>query len=68
MVYEKNISALFWYQHLNKFGKSQEKTGQAPFEDEFYRYEIWDYAFKGTSHDSIFKFSLFSTLADVFAV
>ena len=24
--------------------------------------------FKGTSHDSIFQFSLFSTLADIFAV
>ena len=25
-------------------------------------------AIKGTSHDSIFQFSLFSTLADIFAV
>ena len=24
--------------------------------------------FKGTSHDSVFQFSLFSTLADIFAV
>ena len=26
------------------------------------------YLFKGTSHDSIFQFSLFSSLADIFAV
>ena len=31
---------------------------------------LWTHKFqlKGTSHDSIFQFSLFSTLADIFAV
>ena len=31
-------------------------------------YVLMKYLFKGTSHDSIFQFSLFSTLADFFAV